>query len=121
LGGVGEQQALGRALEQGGAHIVFQVLDLLRDRAGRDGQLVRRATEVQVTRRCLKSTQSVQGRKAPSGLHRFTESPGRTPWLRNGRLGTSLQPSDGASALFAAGRRRGGPEKARPVMFRKSH
>ena len=33
LGGVGQQQALGRALEQRRADIVFQVLDLLADRA----------------------------------------------------------------------------------------
>ena len=35
LGGVGEEQAPGRALEERGADIVFEVLDLLGDGAGR--------------------------------------------------------------------------------------
>src|SRR6185437_7461032 len=50
LGGVGQQQALGRALEERRADIVLQVLDLLADSAGRHRQLVGGAAEVQVAR-----------------------------------------------------------------------
>ena len=48
LGGIGEEQAAGRALEEGGSYIVLEVLDLLGDRARGHRQLLRRAAEVEM-------------------------------------------------------------------------
>ncbi len=72
LGGVGEQQALGGALEQRRAHIVFQVLDLLRDGARRHRQLVGGAAEVQVPRGRLEGARNAfSGGKRRRVFHEF--------------------------------------------------
>jgi hypothetical protein len=114
LGGVGQQQALGRALEQGRADIVLQVLDLLADGAGRHRQLVGGAAEVQVARGGLERAQGVQGgslrRRSDCLSMSFTERPGRRPCLRIGPPATNLQAfADGDGPFHSAERERGGP------------
>src|SRR5690606_5194016 len=71
---VGQQQALGRALEQRRAHVVLEVLDLLGDRARGHRQLVGGAAEVQVPGRGLERPERVERRKAASldgSFHKF--------------------------------------------------
>jgi hypothetical protein len=75
LGRVGQQEALGRALEERRADIVLQVLDLLGDRARRHRQLVGGAAEVQVAGGRLEGAQRVQrGQPAPLvvSFHEFS-------------------------------------------------
>ena len=72
LRGVGEQQPLGRAFEEGHADEVFQVLDLLADRARGHRQLVRRAAEVQMPGRRFERAQGVQGRQSVPLFHQFS-------------------------------------------------
>ncbi len=74
---VGEQQALGGALEQRAAYVVFQVLDLLAHGARRHRQLVGGAAEVHVPRGRFEGAQGVQ-RGQPSAIHSFPKRPGRT-------------------------------------------
>ncbi len=77
LGAVGEQQPLRRTLEQRRADVFFQVLDLLADRAGGHGKLVRGPAEIHVTGRRFEGPQGVQWRK-PAAIHRFPNRKNRT-------------------------------------------
>ena len=84
LRGVGQQKSARRALEQRRPHIVLEILDLLRNRAGGHRQLVGRAAEIQMTRGGFEGPQRVQRRKPPTCLHSFPYTSGRRPSLRNG-------------------------------------
>ncbi len=77
LGRVGEQEALGGALEQRSPDIVLQVLDLLADGARRHRQFVGGAAEIHMPRGGLEGAQGVQGRE-PSALHSFPKGKTRT-------------------------------------------
>ena len=60
----GEDQAAVQALEQRHAERLFQVLHLLADGTGRDGELRRGGLEAQVAAGGLEGAQSVEGRQA---------------------------------------------------------
>ena len=69
------------ALEQRGAYIVLEVLDLLRHRPRRHRQLVRRPAEIQVARRRFEGAQGVERGQPTTRLHRFADTLARSPWV----------------------------------------